>query len=179
MKIMRSEIDKLILEEYEDYEFLTEVNTPIREATMRIEKTRVKEIIQEELDRASEEQAPVWSKEEGFANRKPNRSRDRFSSDLDWRWNIFTQDYLYAASGFDDGLLRVAQSIGEYFREDSLTRDKARELAVSDIASLKNKYFSSPKIAALGKEGSEQVQQFDAEFEWVQQRLMDIAASPY
>ena len=32
MKIMRSEIDKLILEEYEDYEFLTEVNTPIREA---------------------------------------------------------------------------------------------------------------------------------------------------
>jgi hypothetical protein len=53
VKIMRSEIDKLILEEYEDYEFLTEVRKPVKEASMRIAKTRVKEIIQEELDRAN------------------------------------------------------------------------------------------------------------------------------
>ena len=51
MKIMKSEIDKLILEEYEDYEFLTEVRKPVKEASMRVAKNRVKEIIQEELDR--------------------------------------------------------------------------------------------------------------------------------
>ena len=51
MKIMQSEIDKMIQEEYEDYEFLNEVRKPEKEASMRIAKSRVKEIIQEELDR--------------------------------------------------------------------------------------------------------------------------------
>ena len=51
MKIMQSEIDKMIQEEYEDYEFLNEVRKPEKEASMRIAKTRVKEIIQEELNR--------------------------------------------------------------------------------------------------------------------------------
>ena len=51
VKIMQSEIDKMIQEEVEDYAFLNEVRKPEKEASMRIAKTRVKEIIQEELDR--------------------------------------------------------------------------------------------------------------------------------
>ena len=49
-----SDIDKMILEEYEDYMFL-EDESPNKATSIKIAKARIKEIIQEELDRADGE----------------------------------------------------------------------------------------------------------------------------
>ena len=132
---------------------------------------------------APQEEAPVWSDDAGFANKKASRKRDRgYDNDLDYRWNIFTQDYLYPASGFDDGLLQAAQGMGEYFRED-LTRDMARKLRDvnerGSLPQLEDKYFKSPKIIKLIKEENPTALLLKKEFNWWKEKLRQIDMTPY
>ena len=124
-----------------------------------------------------------WSDDAGFANKKASRKRDRgYDNDLDYRWNIFTQDYLYPASGFDDGLLQAAQGMGEYFRED-LTRDMARKLRDvnerGSLPQLEDKYFKSPKIIKLIKEENPTALLLKKEFNWWKEKLRQIDMTPY